>query len=226
MRIIKAVVAYVVSAVTYYTTLFYDVVNAKLHTVITDVDIVSELPQLKENGWRVNGTAESGSATSIVNSELTHYGDDYFTGGLAFSIDKDETREITDFVGSTGTVTTLAFSSSVSTDKYVLTRSYTSEIERAFEKLEAMLASKGMRPHLILDPYDLREVHIYLSVAEVLKGFVIEEDSSWWRLWKEYELKGVESFKSINFKYDTSADGFIATSEESHKMSSIHTGRR
>ncbi len=222
----KAVISYVVSAVTYSTTLFYDVVRSKLHKVITDEDIVNELPQLKEYGWRVNGTAESGSTTTIVDAELTRYEDDYFTGGLAFSIDKNETREITDFIGSTGTVTTKAFSDAISIDKYVLTRSYTKEIERAFEKLEGMLVREGMRPHLILDPYDLREVHIFLSVAEVLKGFIVEEDSVWWRIWKEYERKGEESFKAINFKYDTSADGYLSGSEESHIKSSVHTGRR
>ncbi len=53
----KAVIAYVYSGVTYYATLYYDVVNSKLHKVVTDDDIVAELPQLRDGGWRYHGTA-------------------------------------------------------------------------------------------------------------------------------------------------------------------------
>ena len=51
----KAVIAYIFGSETFYETLFYDVVNSVLHKVITDRDIVSELPQLKDNGWRFDG---------------------------------------------------------------------------------------------------------------------------------------------------------------------------
>src|SRR3990170_3078359 len=106
----KAIISYVYNATTYTITLFYDVVNSKLIKVITDDDIVNELPQLKDNGWRVHGTADSGSTTTLIDAELKRYEDDYFTGGLAYSLTKDETREITDFVSSSGTVMTTAFS--------------------------------------------------------------------------------------------------------------------
>ncbi|MEE8575509.1 MAG: hypothetical protein V3T30_08865 [Thermodesulfobacteriota bacterium] len=214
----KSVISYVFETVTYSLTLFYDVVNSKLHKVIADEDIVNELPQLKDQGYRVHGAAESGSSTTIVDSELKRYVDDYFTGGIACSLDKDEEREITDFVSSTGTVTTAAFGSAISTDKYILIRSFTSEIQRAFEKLESWIISKGKRPQLILDPYDLREVHILLSVAEVCKGFITSESSLWWEFMQEYERKALDSFEKLHFKYDTSVDGYISGSEESRRF--------
>ena len=46
---------------------------------------MNELPQLKDNGWRVHGTADSGSTTTLIDAELKRYEDDYFTGGLAYS---------------------------------------------------------------------------------------------------------------------------------------------
>lgn len=222
----KAKIAYVYSSTTYYFVLYYDVVAVKLHSVITDEDITNELPQLRDNGWRVNGTAESGSTTTIVDQELKRYENDYFTGGTAFSIDRGETREITDFATSTGTVTTTAFSGAIATDKYVLTRSFTREIQRAFEKMEQMLVSRGKRPHLILDPYDLREVHIYLGVAEVCKGLAVDSESFWWNIRKEYEDKAAETFKGLNFKYDLSEDGYITGSEESSRLGILKAGRR
>ncbi|MEE9615277.1 MAG: hypothetical protein V3W31_10085 [Thermodesulfobacteriota bacterium] len=222
----KAVVSYVYNAVTYTLTLFYDVVHSKLVKVVTDEDVVSELPQLKDNGWRVHGTAESGSSTTLVDTELQRYDDDYFTGGLAYSIDKDETREVTDFVSSTGTVTTEPFSSAISTDKYVLTRSFSKEIQRGFEKIEEALVRRGKRPHLVLDPYDLREVHIYFSVAEACKGLVAGHGEFWWQMWKDYEKKAEDTFSGINFKYDSSGDGYVIGSEESSRVSVARAGRR
>lgn len=209
----KAAVSYVHDGKTWYVALFYDVVRSVLTKVITDSDIVTELPQLKDNGWKVRGTAQSGSATTVVDAELKRYEDDYFTGGIVWSADKDETREVVDFESSTGTVTTTAFSSAVTTDRYVLTRSYTREIQRAFEKIEERLERMGRRPHLVLDPYDLREVHIHYSVAEACKGLVTGAGDIWWDLWKEYEQKGDTVMDRMNFKYDSSADGFISGGE-------------
>jgi hypothetical protein len=130
----QAVISYVVSAVTYTATLYYDVVNQPLQSMITDNDLVNELPQIAENGYREWGDATSGSTTTIVDLELQRYSDDYWTGGLAVDLDNEEKREITDFVSSTGTVTTTAFANAISTNKYMLIRSYTREIEQALLK--------------------------------------------------------------------------------------------
>ncbi len=222
----RAVITYVVASAVNYVTLFYDVVRTRLVKVITDDDIITELPQLKDKGWRVHGTAEGGSVTTIVDSELQRYEDDYFTGGTAYSVDKEETREITGFTSSTGTVTTTAFSSPITFDRYILTRSYSREINRAFEKIEDGLVRLGKRPELVLDPYDLREVHIYYSVAEACKGLSVEQEDFWWEMWQTYTKKAEETFRSINFKYDASGDGYIAGGEERERLGILHAGRR
>lgn len=223
----KAVIAYVYNSKTYYATLFYDVVRSRLQKVITDEDIINELPQLRDNGWKVSGTAESGTDSTIVDTELKRYEDDYFTGGTAYSTDKDEKREVTGFASSTGTVTVSAFSSAVAAgEKYILTRSFSKEIQRAFEKIEEKFVRLGKRPHLVLDPYDLREAHIYYSVAEACKGFVTESENIWWQLWKEYEKKAEDTFGSLELKYDFSNDGYIAGGETDMKINRITAGRR
>ncbi|MFQ5736735.1 MAG: hypothetical protein ACE5GY_07715 [Thermodesulfobacteriota bacterium] len=223
----KAVVTYVYDTKTWYLTLFYDVVNSRLAGVVTDDDITVELPQLKDNGWRVRGTAEGGSATTIVDTELKRFEDDYFTGGLAYSATKDETREVSGFASSTGTVTTTDFSGAIAAgERYTLTRSYSKEISRAFEKMEERLVRLGKRPALVLDPYDLREAHIYFSVAEVCKSMAAGSDDFWWEMWREYEKRADVAFRSINFKYDSSGDGYIASPENDAGIKTIRTGRR
>lgn len=212
----KVVIDYLVGAETFYVTLYYDVVNSKIHIVITDVDVVNEFPQFRGAGWRTNGTAQSGSTTTLVDAELSgeRYPDDYFTGGTLHSIDRDETRFVEDFSSATGTVTTEAFTGAIATDKYVLTKSYTTEIKRAFEKIEDLLNRSGRRPHLIIDSGDLREVHLTYAIAQVALGMSTEKDDFWWSTWKEYKNLGYAIFQDLNLKYDESGDGNISEVEE------------
>lgn len=223
----RVVVNYVYNGETLSIEYFYDVVNAKLTNLLTDADVVAELPQLKDNGYKITGTAKSGTVTTIVDSDIIRYPDSYFTGGLAYSIAQDLTREITGFVSSTGTVTTTAFPVAIATDKYILSRSYTVEILRAFEKVEDLLIRMGKRPYLILDPADLKEVHLCYSVSEICKGMATASDSNnfWWQMWKDYEAKAYAIFKSINFKYDEFDDGVILPNEDNKRFKSLTTGR-
>ncbi len=222
----KAVIAYTLNGAAFCSVFFYDVVISRPGIVITDEDLLSELPQIKDNGWRVFGSADGGSSSTITDPELKRYADDYFTGGLAHSTDKDETRVITGFVASTGTCTTTPFSSAITLgERYILTRSFGREITRAFEKIEEMLEQTGRRIDLVIDPHVLRGLHIYGAVAEVCKGFTSERDNIWWELWKEYEKKAAETFERMNFKYDSSGDGFIDTSERASSAQPARTAR-
>lgn len=223
----KAEVEYSVSSRTHYAVIFYDVVRSRLSKVITDDDIFAELPQLRDRGWSVSGTAEGGSWTTIVDSRLKKYGDGYFTGGIVSCPAKGEAREIRDFDAATGTLTVEAFSSGVASgEKYVVIRSFSREIHRAFEKLEDQLKRLGKRPHLVLDSHDLRESHIFLSVAEACKGLASENKGIWWELWKEYEGKAADAYSGLRLKYDYSGDGSITGAEGELAFGSLKSGRR
>lgn len=202
-------------------------VRSRLGKVITDDDLTAELPQLRESNWSVRGTAESGSEGSITDAGLKRYGDGYFTGGSAYLPAREERREVTGFTSATGTVDVEPFSSPVLPGEgYILSRSFGREIQRAFEKLEERLTRLGKRPHLVLDPYDLREIHIFLSVAEACKGLAVESKGLWWDFWKEYESKADEALSEVTFKYDGTGDGLISGTEGSHKLYTLKAGRR
>lgn len=218
----KAVVNYTVDGTVQDFTSFYDVVISRLSTIITDDDLMNELPHLRDKAWSVHGTVDSGSATTIVDAELKRYEDDYFTGGLATNLTNDETREVTDFVSSTGTVTALAFATvNAAGNKYMIQRSFGKEIQRAFEKIEEKLRQSGKRAHLVLDPHDLRETHILFSVAAACKGMAKDVDSFWWDIWKDYEKQAFDSFAALSFKYDASGDGTISGAENNRRMKTI-----
>ena len=216
----KVVIAYVSGGSTFYLTLFYDVVKSILAQVITDDDLINELPQLRDKQWLTHGVVDSGSTTTLIDAELKRYADDFFTGGLATNLTKDESREITDFTASSGTVTTVAFSAAnAASDKYQLQRSFSKEIQRAFEKLESMLFQAGRRAYLVLDSSDLREVHILLSVAETCKGFITSDGGSMWSYFFDlYDKRSYAIFKSLNLKYDSSQDGYVSAEEENARI--------
>lgn len=221
----KASIEYSYSQAAHYLTIFYDIVRSRLAKVITDDDLAAELPQLRDSGWSARGAAEGGTDSEIVDSGLKRYGDDYFTGGTAYRPETDETREVVDFEAASGTVAVEAFSTPVAAgERYILTRSFAKEIQRAFEKLEDHLVRLGRRPHLVLDPYDLREPHILLSVAEACKGLAAESRGLWWELWKEYDKKAQEAMAGLAFKYDSTGDGFV--NEPSSRLGSLKAGRR
>ncbi len=202
--------------------LFYDVVLSRPAIVITDVDIVAELPQLADGGWKHTGTAEGGSTTTIVDSALKAYPVDYFTGGRAYSVDKAETRRILGFDPSTATVTTESFSSSITSgERYILTRTFEREIERAFEKLEDTLKKAGIKPHLVVDPVDIKELHLHMAVAEVCKGMSSSREDFWWHMWKEYERKAERILKNTTLKYDRTGNGHIDSTEEITRINII-----
>jgi len=222
----QAVVSYVVSGTTFTSKIYYDIVEQTLPTMVIDDDIVRELPQVGEKGYRVHGTATSGSTTTIVDVEgLDRFANDYFTGGLAVNLDTDETRQITDFVSSTGTVTTSAFSGAISTNPYMLIRSYTREIEQALIKLKSKISIIGHNPEQYLDGDDLFLVHLYMAVAEVCKSFTTDSETYWWDLWKDYEKKADTLFDNCEFDYDESNDGIISGGEEGVSIRNRTIGR-
>lgn len=73
----------------------------------------------------VSGTADSGTTTTLVDSELTEYDDDAFNNmvlSIIAGTNKGQSRQITDFVKSTGTIhTTVAFTQSIdNTSEYII----------------------------------------------------------------------------------------------------------
>lgn len=222
----QAVIIYILNGNTeYLAPVFYDVVNSILTSVITDDDVVKELPQITEKGYKEFGTSTSGSTTTIVHGDLKRFPDDYFKGGLAESFTQGEKRNITNFVQSTGTVTTEAFTASASTDKYMLTRSYTREIDRALDKIRDRIQQKGQYHALIIDSADLKELHLMFTVAEICKSFVVSVDDVWDMFRKDYQKRADEMFRDFKFKYDVDEDGFIGSGEEDEDYTSLRSTR-
>ena len=211
----KADITYIDGGVTKKVVVFYDVVKVLLHQVITDEDVINELPSTDNLQWQTLGDMTGGSTTTIIDLNLSTFEDDNYTGGVATNLTNNETRKITDFVANTGTITTETFTTTnESGDKYKLQRSFGREITRAWEKLLNLIRENGKRHALILDSNDLREVHILMSVVEITKGFSNESDEFWFAVWNKYEEKADIRFNKLNLKYDIGDDGTLSSSDK------------
>ena len=163
-----------------------------LKSIVRDTDITGELPQLKGAGWKVMGTSQKDTRTTLTDSELSAYPDDYFVGGTLYSIDHDELKEITDFRSKDGVVTFESLTHTIPNIKYILTRSFSEQILKTFKKLEDVMNLLMVGDNISIDPYDLKEVHVYLAIAEVCKGLSTDDSGFWYKMWKEYETRGSE----------------------------------
>lgn len=193
----KAQIDFTYSGVTYSNTYFYDVVYTRLVNTLNDYDLLSELPTLRDNGFKFRGTSDSATITSITDSNLKRFKNDYFNGGSVLILSTGETRNISDFDSTTGTVSFDAVPVAPISDPYILTKSYKDVRERALEVIEGELIKDGKRAHLLIDSYDFRLTHLYLTITMICKSLSTSENDIWWTLWKEYEKKAWLNFSTV-----------------------------
>jgi hypothetical protein len=226
----KAVWEYVSGGVTYYENQLFDVVKSKLAIPITDDDLFNELPSLRKANVQATGTATAGTTGTLVDTTRRKEASDYWMGGklvILAGTDAGQERDITGFTQSTSTLTVdPAFSSAIDTTSiYKVTKSFATQIQQAFDKLETMLYNKGKRQDLILESSQIAFPLVYLVLESICRDLSDDEGDKWDRLSKVYADKFDKSFNSMTLEYDEDETGAITEDEESHKAGEIRVGR-
>ena len=221
---------YTYNSTTYYEKQLYDVVRSILSISITDDDLYNELNSLRVTQVQEQGTATSASSTTLVDTVERKESNDYWSGGTVEILSGTgigQTREITDFVQSTATVTVNPDWATTpdTTSVYMLVRSFTSQIRQSFEKIEQMLINRGKRHSLILESSEVRIPLIYLTVHHICLDLMAEEGDKWDRLSERYEAKYNQAFSEMSFQYDADDSGTITGEEENHDATSMTIGR-
>lgn len=193
----KVVVDFTYTGSSYSNTYFYDVVYTRLVNTLNDYDLLSELPTLRDNGFKFRGTSDSATVTTLTDSNLKRFKDDYFNGGSILILSTGETRTISGFDSSTGTVTFDSVPVAPISDPYILTKSYKDVRDKTLETIEEELVKDGKRAHLLIDSYDFRFTHLYLTVSAICKSLSTTDKDIWWTLWKEYEEKAWLTFSDV-----------------------------
>ena len=214
----------------------FDVVVSRLYNVVREEDLFELVPALRTNRAAIfNGVADAtgGTTETLVDGQLRQYDDGWFTGGvleLLNGADEGETREVTNFVNTTGTVTFFpAISLRPNGDKYRLRRSWAPLIELAYEDIKWRVRSRGDRAALIIDagelfrPIAYRAVQLCYESISAMRGEDVEGDAPNWNRAQEYRAKYDRAFESTPFRYDTGDDG---APDSALKFAAVRASRR
>lgn len=222
---------YVIAGVTYYQSSLFDIVKCKLAIPVVDEDLLNEQSDIMDGAEAFNGYVDSAASTSIVDSDLKNYADDYWNGGKATVVNPKtgakQVRDITDFAQSTGTVTVgVAWATTPdSTYTFEVKRGFAKKIEAAFEEMLIDVRNKGFRPALILESGELKIPLIKKALALICRDFIVTPDDKWATLAASYEDQYKDTFQKVKFQYDKDESGNVADSEKDQDLGNLRMRR-
>lgn len=226
----KAVWSYTVGGVVYYQNQLFDVVKSVLGIPIIDDDLFTELAILRDEATQATGTATAGAAGSLTDTAKLKQADDFWKGGqieIIAGTGDTQRRLVTGNTQSTGVVTVSPnWTTNPSTDSvYRIVRSFTRQIELAFEKLSVMLYNKGKRHSLILESSQIKIPLIYLTVHFICIDLMSEPDDVWHTRANIYWDRFNESFNGMTLDYDEDESGSIEGQEEQQQATGFSISR-
>jgi hypothetical protein len=209
---------YIYNTVEYLDRLLFDIVKNKVESIINDKDIEDEFSALKELYFPVYGEVSSiGVLNEIIDNKNLNEEKNYYKGGkikILSGDNQDFVSEISEYnyVSSKLILKRVMPLNVILGDKYVIYKSYETEITRAFEEIKDWLRTQGYRPTLIIDDTELREVHISLSVAKALHPLGKSQRDNY----EDYYKKYLYQRDSLRLLYDEDETGLPDDAVESY----------
>lgn len=219
----KATFEFVVAGVTIYRSILLDIVRQELTNPVINADII-KYSFVKTKNYRKVFTADSGSATTIISTELIE-DDDYWTAGRAevvAGVNVGQIRKVTDFVASTNTLTVEAFIAVIdSTSEIVLIRSFEIEIIQAFDQFKLDMKNRGIFVDRIIDNDQIKQYVILYTLYLICLGFSTETADIWFEKASEYKKDYKKLVTVAVFDYDEDDDGNVESDEGKDTMTQI-----
>jgi hypothetical protein len=223
----KATFEYLIDSTTYYDIILFDIVRKKLEPMITDIDLINEYAGLDKIQYRVFGsvTALSTIDTTINDDNLNADYNSYKGGEVEIlsgsNIGFMSTVTMYDDVTRTIHIeNSLPYVLAIG-DKFLICRSFKTEIARAFDEIKEYIRTQGYRPALVIDDTQLVEAHIALSIKKILLPLGEEYRYSYEEYSKIYEKKLLE----LKLVYDADESGTVDDDEEDLNTSQIRLKR-
>ena len=219
------IVKFVINGVCYNR--FFDIYLYPFQNTVTDDDLFAKDSSLKEYVHKKSGKADSGTITTLVDSNRIE-DDNFFNGGVIeiYFNEKIEKRNVADFVSSTNTITfTPAVYTSVSEGiGYSLRESFQNEINEAGKEVQLRFRQMNRRAYLLIDHTQVKELIVFKTLANYWHHKVKSIDDEYHIKYNYYFQKYESLFTNTVWKYDTNADGTI-TDDEANELTQINWKR-
>lgn len=197
----------------------FDIVLYPFVNPVTDQDLITENEIVRRGVWEVKGQADSGSTTTILDTERTEANESWY-GGVLEVLPLDDANQITkhqinDYDRPTNTLTfEPARNVAITTENYVLRRSYKAQIDLAGEKVGEDLAKNAKRIALLLDSTQCKRLVIYKFFETYFQAKRQADGDSADLQFKYYSDKYAAELLSIKLDYDADEDGVIDEEEK------------
>ena len=226
----KAEWVYVISGTNYYQPQLFDVVLHRLSITVVDSDILAEQSDLLERNENTKGTVDSATTTTLVDAELKQFDDDYWNGGILKVINPatsdEQIKVVTDFAQSTGTLTVSTFPTTpTSSYLYIVYRGFKTKVEKAFLEMMFDIRSKGFRPALIIESFELHIPHVKKTLALICRDYSTAPDDKWVLLAALYEKQYIDLMDKLRLQYDVDESGQISGAEKNKDFGSVRLRR-
>jgi len=225
----KADWEFVVGSDTKHDSQLFDIVQYILQNPVIDADILQRAPFVEELNYRFISVADSGTVSTIVNSELNEE-DNYWKNGtieIIGGVNDGEKRKVISFVNSTNTLTVdPVFTSAIdNTSRFVLIRSFRKEIEEAFNVFKVDLKRKGIEPNRIIGSDQIKEYIIVKTLYLICFNFSKDPVDMWKMRADEYKSLYDSMIFSAVFDYDNDDSGNVDPDEGGTAFGQIQAGR-
>lgn len=195
---------------------FFDIYYYVFRNDVTEDDLFLENDLIKGDVWEEAGKSESGTITTIVDSNRQEV-DDYWNGGIVEIYQNSEIleRKVVDFVNSTNTITfTPSLNVPAGENEYIIRKSYFDKIAYAGNMVQLDFKNIEKRAYLVIDYYQLKYLIIYKFFENWFQNKRSKDGDDNDIQYKHYADKYSSLFESMNLNYDEDSDGIIDDDEE------------
>lgn len=216
----KASWDFVIAGDTKYEDQLFDIVNQILTNPVTTKDVIDRAPFIEKQNYRNIFTADSGSANTIVSTELTQP-DDWWTNGKAEIINgtnKGQVRKVQSFSSNTLNVIPDYTAAIDATSVVNVIRSYEKEINEAFRIFSNDIKNRGLKVDLIIGNEQVNEFVLNKTIELICGNFTKDPADIWSFREEKYAGKYDGLFDNLTLDYDKSADGNIQDDEASSSL--------
>ena len=187
---------------------------------LTNAEIIEASPLLLAD---VVSKATDGSTTTLITHDLRDLDEYSVIGAYICFLDgenKGIDRIITDYSSAGGVATftfdTLDFPIDNTTIFAIMYLSYKSASDRANAVLTNDLKKKGFDINFFLNPADLKELHLYRTVAHICLAKTQDrnDEDTYWVNYETYMEMYNTELNTLVADYDSDESGSISTEEE------------